>query len=80
MSLGLVVLEKKLFTRTRTPTPQSDDIKMDKKNNTKFTIAGFYQLCVVSLICLHLVKKTAQQIFKIIHDSHPYKVLNMKMC
>ena len=25
MSLGLVVLEKKLFTRT--PTPQSDDIK-----------------------------------------------------
>ena len=27
MSLGLVVLEKKLFTRTRTPTPQSDDIK-----------------------------------------------------
>ena len=30
MSLGLVVLEKKLFTRTRmrTPTPQSDDIKM----------------------------------------------------
>ena len=33
MSLGLVVLEKKLFsrTRTRTPTPQSDDIKMSKK-------------------------------------------------
>ena len=28
MSLGLVVLEKKLFTRTRTPTPQSDDIKI----------------------------------------------------
>ena len=29
MSLGLVVLEKKLFTRTRTrtPTPQNDDIK-----------------------------------------------------
>ena len=29
MSLGLVVLEEKLFTRTRlrTPTPQSDDIK-----------------------------------------------------
>ena len=29
MSLGLVVLEKKLFTqtRTRTYTPQSDDIK-----------------------------------------------------
>ena len=30
MSLGLVVLEKKFFTRTRTrtrtPTPQSDDI------------------------------------------------------
>ena len=26
MSLGLVVLEKKLFTRTRTYTPQSDDI------------------------------------------------------
>ena len=26
MSLGLVVLEKKLFTRTRTPTPQSEDI------------------------------------------------------
>ena len=32
MSLGLVVLEKKLFTqtRTRTPTPQSDDIKIKK--------------------------------------------------
>ena len=28
MSLGLVVLEEKLFTMTRTPTPQSDDIKM----------------------------------------------------
>ena len=28
MSLGLVVLEK-LFTRTRMPTPQSDDIKID---------------------------------------------------
>ena len=27
MSLGLVVLEKKLFTRTRMYTPQSDDIK-----------------------------------------------------
>ena len=29
MSLGLVVLEEKLFTRTQTrmPTPQSDDIK-----------------------------------------------------
>ena len=26
MSLGLVVLEKKLFTRTCMPTPQSDDI------------------------------------------------------
>ena len=26
MSLALIVLEKKLFTRTRTPTPQSDDI------------------------------------------------------
>ena len=31
MSLGLVVLEKKLFTRTRTPTPQSDDIKKGGK-------------------------------------------------
>ena len=30
MSLGLVVLEEKLFTRT--PTPQSDDIKIHKKN------------------------------------------------
>ena len=30
MSLGLVVLEEKMFTRTRTPTPQSDDIKIDK--------------------------------------------------
>ena len=30
MSLGLVVSEKKLFTRTRTPTPQSDDIKIIK--------------------------------------------------
>ena len=32
MSLGLVVLEKKLFTRTRTrtPTPQSDDIKISE--------------------------------------------------
>ena len=31
-SLGLVVLEEKLFTRTRTrtPTPQSDDIMTDK--------------------------------------------------
>ena len=28
MSLGLVVLEEKLFTRT--PTPQSDDIKTEK--------------------------------------------------
>ena len=28
MSLGLVVLEK-LFTRTRTPTPHSDDIKTE---------------------------------------------------
>ena len=27
MSLGLVVLEEKLFTRT--PTPQSDDIKIE---------------------------------------------------
>ena len=27
MSLGLVVLEEKLFTCMRTPTPQSDDIK-----------------------------------------------------
>ena len=26
MSLGLVVLEEKMFTRTRTPMPQSDDI------------------------------------------------------
>ena len=26
MSLGLVVLEEKMFTRTHTPTPQSDDI------------------------------------------------------
>ena len=38
MSLGLVVLEKKLFTwtrmRTRTPTPQSDDImSADIKNS-----------------------------------------------
>ena len=38
MSLGLVVLEEKMFTRTRmrkrmrtrTPTPQSDDIKKRK--------------------------------------------------
>ena len=30
MSLGLVVLEEKLFTRTRTPTPQSDDIKTNQ--------------------------------------------------
>ena len=28
MSLGLVVLEEKLFTRMRTATPQSDDIKI----------------------------------------------------
>ena len=28
MSLGLVVLEEKMFTRTRTLTPQSDDIKI----------------------------------------------------
>ena len=33
MSLGLVVLEKKLFTRTRTYTLQSDDImSADGKN------------------------------------------------
>ena len=32
MSLGLVVLEKKLFTRTRTPTPQSDDKSADIKS------------------------------------------------
>ena len=31
MSLGLVVLEEKLFTQTRTPTPQSDDIKNQSK-------------------------------------------------
>ena len=38
MSLGLVVLEKKLFTRTRTPTPQSDDKSADiKKANTATT-------------------------------------------
>ena len=40
MSLGLVVLEKKLFTRTRTPTPQSDDRVMtcqsaDIKNDSE---------------------------------------------
>ena len=34
MSLGLVVLEKKLLTRThtRTPTPQSDDIKISTRD------------------------------------------------
>ena len=46
MSLGLVVLEK-LFTRTQTRTPQSDDIKNENrtivklaKNNTGKT--SFY--------------------------------------
>ena len=39
MSLGLVVLEKKLFTRTRTPTPQSDDImSADKSADIKINI------------------------------------------
>ena len=33
MSLGLVVLEKKLFTRT--PTPQSDDIKITMHSKEK---------------------------------------------
>ena len=32
MSLALVVLEKKMVMRTRTPTPQSDDIT-DKSTN-----------------------------------------------
>ena len=40
MSLGLVVLEEKLFTRmrTRTPTPQSDDIMSAKCPLTFFMI------------------------------------------
>ena len=41
MSLGLVVLEENLFTRTRTrtPTPQSDDIKMKQyKAQETFTV------------------------------------------
>ena len=37
MSLGLVVLEKKLFTRTRTPTPQSDDIKIKLTGNSNLS-------------------------------------------
>ena len=42
MSLGLVVLEEKLFTRT--PTPESDDIKtvsvavLDCKQNVSFIV------------------------------------------
>ena len=39
MSLGLVVLEKKLFTRTRTPMPQSDDI-MSADIKTEFVVFG----------------------------------------
>ena len=39
MSLGLVVLEKKLFTWTRMQTPQSDDImSADIKNQLNFII------------------------------------------
>ena len=42
MSLGLVVLEK-LFTRTRTPTPQSDDIKIDKVAITHLAMEIHFQ-------------------------------------
>ena len=39
MSLGLVVLEKKLFTRTRTPMPQSDDIKVTSACVTAYELS-----------------------------------------
>ena len=44
MSLGLVVFEKKLFTRTRTPTPQSD-----KKQAISARERGLCQLTVCSV-------------------------------
>ena len=45
MSLGLVVLEEKLFTQMRTPTPQSDDIK------TGFSEALFFLVSNLTLVC-----------------------------
>ena len=49
MSLGLVVLEEKLFTRTRTPTPKSDDI---------MSAGGIFKLklffCVANLVYIVL--------------------------
>ena len=58
MSLGLVVLEKKLFTRTRTPTPQSDDIKTITQINLKFGGEVFYGVQADSskfgVICLKI--------------------------
>ena len=45
MSLGLVVLEKKLFTRTR--TPQSDDIKIVFDYVTLIKIKGQIYACQI---------------------------------
>ena len=51
MSLGLVVLEEKLFTRTRTrartPTPQSDDIK--NWPSLIFLFTWFFRVCHESI-------------------------------
>ena len=65
MSLGLVVLEKKLFTRTRTrtPTPQSDDIKI-----RKFKMAAIFGklellLCRDTLWVKNFVKFTLSSTF-----------------
>ena len=53
MSLGLVVLEKKLFTQTR--TPQSDDIKMNiLYSQMRFQL---YQAHIMSVIWLKSDKK-----------------------
>ena len=53
MSLGLVVLEEKLFTRTRTqtPTPQSDDIKSTCISLSivlyVYLMSQYFQFCVL---------------------------------
>ena len=62
MSLGLVVLEKKLFTRTPTPTPQSDDIK--KQNGRVYTIYLNVLKCV-QIVCRILIFKGLNSQFKI---------------
>ena len=58
MSLGLVVLEKKLFMRTRTPTPQSDDIKTCFMNDNKAwtTFDHIYQYYIYSSQVLQILQ------------------------